>query len=49
MSRYRKHLPQLDGRLFLADAGLETMLIFPAGFQLALVRFLRAVAGRAWA
>ena len=34
MSRYRKHLPQLDGRLFLADAGLETMLIFQQGFIL---------------
>ncbi len=28
MSRYRQHLPQLDGGLFLTDAGLETDLIF---------------------
>jgi len=34
MSRYRKHLPQLDGRLFLTDAGLETMLLFQQGFAL---------------
>jgi len=34
MSRYRKHLPQLDGRLFLTDAGLETMLGFQQGFTL---------------
>lgn len=34
MSRYRKRLPQLDGRLFLADAGLETMLSFRQGFTL---------------
>src|SRR4051794_3681341 len=34
MSRYRKRLPQLEGRLFLADAGLETMLSFQQGFTL---------------
>jgi S-methylmethionine-dependent homocysteine/selenocysteine methylase len=34
MSRYRKHLPQLDGRMFLTDAGLETMLGFQQGFAL---------------
>lgn len=34
MSRYRKQLPQLAGRLFLADAGLETMLSFQQGFAL---------------
>jgi S-methylmethionine-dependent homocysteine/selenocysteine methylase len=34
MSRYRKRLPQLDGRLFLTDAGLETMLLFQQGFAL---------------
>ena len=28
MSKYRKNLPQLSGDLFLADAGLETDLIF---------------------
>jgi len=34
MSQYRKRLPQLDGRLFLTDAGLETMLSFQQGFSL---------------
>lgn len=34
MSRYRKRLPQLGGGLFLADAGLETMLTFQQGFTL---------------
>ena len=34
MSRYRKRLPQLGGRLFLSDAGLETMLSFQQGFTL---------------
>ncbi|KQQ87748.1 homocysteine S-methyltransferase family protein [Massilia sp. Leaf139] len=34
MSRYRKRLPQLDGRLFLADAGLETVLSFQQDFEL---------------
>ena len=34
MSRYRKRLPQLEGRLFLADAGLETVLSFQQGFTL---------------
>jgi homocysteine S-methyltransferase len=34
MSPYRKRLPQQDGRLFLADAGLETMLSFQQGFSL---------------
>ena len=34
MSRYRKRLPQLEGRLFLADGGLETMLLFQQGFTL---------------
>jgi S-methylmethionine-dependent homocysteine/selenocysteine methylase len=28
MSKYRDHLPQLDGRIFLTDGGLETTLIF---------------------
>ena len=28
MSKYRRHLPQLDGGVFLADGGLETTLIF---------------------
>ena len=50
MSRYRKRLPQLEGRLFLADAGLETMLIHQQGFTLpAFASFvlLREAAGRA--
>ena len=34
MSRYRKRLPQLGGRMFLSDAGLETMLSFQQGFTL---------------
>jgi S-methylmethionine-dependent homocysteine/selenocysteine methylase len=34
MSKYRKHLPQEDGGLFLTDSGLETTLIFHAGFEL---------------
>ena len=28
MTRYRNALPQLDGGLFVTDAGLETDLIF---------------------
>lgn len=28
MPKYRDHLPQLDGRIFLTDGGLETTLIF---------------------
>lgn len=28
MSKYRQNLPQLDGRLFLTDGGIETTLIF---------------------
>ncbi|MBC8241520.1 MAG: homocysteine S-methyltransferase family protein [Alphaproteobacteria bacterium] len=28
MAKYRKHLPQLDGGLYLTDSGLETTLIF---------------------
>jgi homocysteine S-methyltransferase len=34
MPRYRKHLPQLDGGLFLNDAGLETDLIFNHGIDI---------------
>jgi S-methylmethionine-dependent homocysteine/selenocysteine methylase len=34
MSKYRSHLPQLDGGLFLSDGGLETTLIFLQGFEL---------------
>jgi S-methylmethionine-dependent homocysteine/selenocysteine methylase len=31
---YRRHLPQLDGRLFITDGGLETTLIFHRGLEL---------------
>lgn len=34
MPRYRDHLPQLDGGVFLTDGGLETTLIFDDGFEL---------------
>ena len=34
MPKYRHHLPQLDGGLFLTDGGLETALIFHEGFDL---------------
>jgi S-methylmethionine-dependent homocysteine/selenocysteine methylase len=34
MSRYRDALPQLDGSFFLADAGLETDLIFNRGIEI---------------
>ncbi len=33
MNRYRQQLPQLDGSLFLTDAGLETDLIFNRGVE----------------
>jgi S-methylmethionine-dependent homocysteine/selenocysteine methylase len=33
-SRYRHHLPQLDGSLYLTDGGLETSLIFLDGIDL---------------
>jgi S-methylmethionine-dependent homocysteine/selenocysteine methylase len=32
--RYRDHLPQLDGGLFLTDGGLETTLVFHDGREL---------------
>ena len=32
--RYRDRLPQLDGRLFLTDGGIETVLIFHEGLDL---------------
>jgi S-methylmethionine-dependent homocysteine/selenocysteine methylase len=32
--RHRRHLPQLDGGLFLTDGGLETVLIFHQGIDL---------------
>ncbi len=34
MRDYRKHLPQLEGGLFLTDAGLETDLIFNHGIEI---------------
>jgi S-methylmethionine-dependent homocysteine/selenocysteine methylase len=34
MARYRQNLPQLDGGLFLNDAGLETDLIFNHGLEI---------------
>jgi homocysteine S-methyltransferase len=49
MSKYRNHLPQLDGRLFLTDGGLETTLIFQEGMELPLFAafdLLREKAGR---
>ena len=33
-AKYRKRLPQLDGRPFLTDGGLETTLIFHEGWDL---------------
>src|SRR5687767_1008087 len=32
--RYREHLPQIDGGLFLTDGGIETSLIFHQGLDL---------------
>jgi S-methylmethionine-dependent homocysteine/selenocysteine methylase len=32
--KYRNHLPQLSGRLFLTDGGIETSLIYLQGFEL---------------
>jgi S-methylmethionine-dependent homocysteine/selenocysteine methylase len=34
MARYRDHLPQLGGDLFLTDGGIETTLIFLEGLEL---------------
>lgn len=34
MAKYRHRLPQLDGRLFLTDSGMETTLVFHEGFEL---------------
>ena len=34
MAKYRAHLPQLDGGVFLTDAGIETTLIFHEGLDL---------------
>jgi hypothetical protein len=34
MTKYRKRLPQLGGRIFLTDGGIETVLIFQDGLEL---------------
>jgi len=34
MTRYRNHLPQLAGDLYLTDGGLETTLYFNHGIDL---------------
>jgi S-methylmethionine-dependent homocysteine/selenocysteine methylase len=34
MAKYRNQLPQLSGRLFLTDGGIETSLIYLQGFEL---------------
>jgi len=34
MGKYRRHLPQCDGKLFLTDGGIETTLIFLEGLEL---------------
>ena len=34
MTLHRKHLPQLDGGLFLSDGGIETTLLFHNGIDL---------------
>ena len=50
MPRFRHALPQLDGRLFLADGGMETTLIFLDGLDLpdfAVFDLLRRTGGRA--
>ena len=33
-AKYREHLPQLNGQLFLTDGGLETTLVFHEGWDL---------------
>lgn len=50
MARYRDALPQLHGRLFLTDGGLETTLIFHDGLDLpffAAIHALESPEGRA--
>lgn len=50
MAKYRAHLPQTGGRLFLTDAGIETTLIYRDGFDLpcfAAFHLLRERTGRA--
>ena len=49
MRKYRKHLPQLSGGLFLTDGGIETTLIFHDGHELphfAAFHLLRESKGR---
>jgi S-methylmethionine-dependent homocysteine/selenocysteine methylase len=49
VSRYRNALPQLTGRLFLTDGGIETTLIFHDGLELpdfAAFHLLRTSEGR---
>ena len=48
MPKYRVHLPQLDGGIFLTDGGLETTLIFHDKLELpyfAAFRLLKDEAG----
>ncbi|HEX2113764.1 MAG TPA: homocysteine S-methyltransferase family protein [Alphaproteobacteria bacterium] len=50
MTKYRSRLPQLDGRLFLTDGGIETSLIFLDKLELpyfAAFHLLKDAAGRA--
>ena len=50
VGKYRRDLPQLDGRLFLTDGGIETTLIFLEGLELphfAAFPLLRDDGGRA--
>jgi S-methylmethionine-dependent homocysteine/selenocysteine methylase len=47
--RYRDHLPQLGGNLFLTDGGIETTLIFHEGLELphfAAFHLLKSAAGQ---
>ena len=50
MPRYRESLPQLSGRLFLTDGGLETTLIFHEKIELphfAAFDLMTSIEGRA--
>lgn len=49
-AKYRTSLPQLDGRLFLTDGGMETSLVFHEGWELPMFAsfvLLESEAGRA--
>lgn len=51
MSRYRKRLPQLGGRPFLTDGGIETTMIFHEGFDMPsgeAFKYMDSEKGRAW-